>query len=269
VSYLVRSWNVFHGRTSPPGRHAFLQEAVELAVRDVPDVLCLQEVPVWGVSRLGAWTGMTAIGHTTVPAGVGRLPMPHGMSRWLTDLHHGIFRSLFSGQANAVLVGGRIEILAYRQLVLNDRPFRLEHARAFGLDRRTRFEWARNRRLCQVIHTSLADGRALLVVNVHASSFRSDLRIADAELRRASYFASDLAAEDEVAVFCGDFNLRPGESSALAALRSAGYSPPGPGIDHILVRGASASMLEVWPEDRRRVDGRLLSDHAPVELRFD
>jgi endonuclease/exonuclease/phosphatase family metal-dependent hydrolase len=269
VSYLVRSWNVFHGRTSPPGRRAYLEEAVLLATADDPDILCLQEVPVWGVSRLESWSGMTAIGHTTVPPGVGPLPMPHGMSRWLTDLHHGIFRSLFSGQANAVLVGKRVELRAYRQLVLNDHPFRRRHVQTFRLGWRARLAWAKNRRLCQVVDTVLPAGRRLLIVNTHASSFRSEPGIADAELQRASFFATDLAGEDEVVVFAGDFNLRPGESKALETLVAAGYSSPGAGIDHVLVRGATASPLEVWPEERRRVDGRLLSDHAPVELRFE
>ena len=45
-----------------------------------------------------------------------------------------------------------------------------------------------------------------------------------------------------------------------------GFSPPGPGIDHVLVRGADVSEHHRWPLDRRRVDGRLLSDHAPVEV---
>jgi hypothetical protein len=50
-------------------------------------------------------------------------------------------------------------------------------------------------------------------------------------------------------------------------LRERGYSDPPPGIDQILVRGLPASEPDVWPEERRRVGGRLLSDHAPVELR--
>jgi hypothetical protein len=33
------------------------------------------------------------------------------------------------------------------------------------------------------------------------------------------------------------------------------------------VRGASVEDLTRWPVDRRRVDGRVLSDHAPVEAR--
>jgi endonuclease/exonuclease/phosphatase family metal-dependent hydrolase len=45
-----------------------------------------------------------------------------------------------------------------------------------------------------------------------------------------------------------------------------GYSAPGPGIDHVLVRGLPADEPLTWPEERRRVDGRLVSDHAPVEV---
>jgi hypothetical protein len=32
------------------------------------------------------------------------------------------------------------------------------------------------------------------------------------------------------------------------------------------VRGLPSTEPLVWPEDRRRVDGRLMSDHAPVEV---
>jgi len=48
-----------------------------------------------------------------------------------------------------------------------------------------------------------------------------------------------------------------------------GFSAPaGKGIDHVLVRGAQAGPEETWPRERRRVGGRLLSDHAPVEVRI-
>jgi endonuclease/exonuclease/phosphatase family metal-dependent hydrolase len=45
-----------------------------------------------------------------------------------------------------------------------------------------------------------------------------------------------------------------------------GFSEPGPGIDHILVRGATASPMRRWPDEQRKLGDRLLSDHAPVEL---
>ena len=45
-----------------------------------------------------------------------------------------------------------------------------------------------------------------------------------------------------------------------------GWSALGPGIDHVLVRGLSVEPLLVWPEERRRQNGLVLSDHAPVEV---
>ena len=55
---LVRSWNLFHGNTLPPTRRSHLREMVELAVSGRPDVVCLQEVPVWAVPRLAEWSGL-------------------------------------------------------------------------------------------------------------------------------------------------------------------------------------------------------------------
>ena len=66
-------------------------------------------------------------------------------------------------------------------------------------------------------------------------------------------------------MLAGDFNLS-SASQGLQQLVAAGYSPPGPGIDHVLVRGAAATPLPIWPVERRTVDGRVLSDHPPVEL---
>ena len=68
-------------------------------------------------------------------------------------------------------------------------------------------------------------------------------------------------------VLGGDFNLT-ASSPALLELTSEewGFSGPGPGIDHILVRGAEVSETRRWPDDRRRRNDRLLSDHAPVEV---
>ena len=70
----------------------------------------------------------------------------------------------------------------------------------------------------------------------------------------------------EPIVLAGDFNLT-SAAEGLQELVAAGYSPPGPGIDHILVRGAPATAVSVWPVERRTVEGRVLSDHSPVELR--
>lgn len=270
MSYLIRSWNVFHGRTQPPGRHAYLEEAVALAVQDRPDIVCLQEVPVWGLTRLRRWSGMTVIGDETVQPALGLLPLPSAVTRWLTDLHHGFIRSAFAGQANAVLIGPRLALLEHLRLVLNDRRFRREHARRLGLDLRSRIAWAKERRLCQAVRGALPDGRAFLILNVHASHVGRDRRIADAELLRAVGFAEELAQTGVIVVLAGDFNVSAARSRVLAELTGAGgFSAPGPGVDHILVRGSGASPLRVWPQARRLVGGKVLSDHAPIELSID
>ena len=70
------------------------------------------------------------------------------------------------------------------------------------------------------------------------------------------------AQPGDALVFAGDFNLRSSELPELP-----GFSAPGPGIDHILVRGASAGPIEVWPEAERTTEVGVLSDHAPIQLR--
>jgi endonuclease/exonuclease/phosphatase family metal-dependent hydrolase len=257
MSLLIRSWNVFHGRTHPSGRNAYLEAAIALAAHDDPDVVCLQELPLWSVQRLEAWTGMATFSartrHRLGP--LGRRP---------TDLHHGRIRSLLTGQANAVLVARRHAAADHRRLVLNDRAFVAREARRLGLGLRVGMAWTAERRVCQAMRIREANGYSLVLLNLHATHLR-DRRCAEAELRRAVRFGEELAAAGEPLVVAGDFNLT-AASPAMAELTAAGFSPAGPLIDHIVVRGATATPLAVWPVERRTLDGRVLSDHPPVEL---
>src|SRR5205085_7055013 len=143
---------------------------------------------------------------------------------------------------------------------------RRREARALGLDAVARLAWAWERRICQAVRLGLGDGRTALVANVHATSYDRDRRIPEAELLRAAVFADALAEPGELLVLAGDFNITPAESTTFEELASWGFSAPGPRIDHVLVRGGSPAPLLVWPPERRRFDGRLLSDHAPVEV---
>jgi endonuclease/exonuclease/phosphatase family metal-dependent hydrolase len=267
---LVRSWNLFHGNAKPPEREAFLEEMVRLASADSPDVLCLQEVPVWAIRELGAWSGMTAFGAVAARPSLGPFPSTAGIGRALTSLHNGLFRSAFTGQANALLVSPRLRAEGAGTLVLNSRGFRRAQIRWLGLGLAARLAWARERRVCQAVRVTEPDGRTILFANLHATSYRADERLADAELLRAAAYVDGLAAPDERTALCGDFNVMSARSRTLSDLCSAdwGFAGPGPGIDHVLVRGALASEAERWSDDRRRVDGRLLSDHAPVEVRI-
>ena len=267
MSVLVRSWNLFHGNTKPPGRVAHLERMVRLAVEGDPDLVLLQEAPAWALRRLDDWSERTAVGDVAAPPTLGPIPSTYWIGHALTALNPGLLRSAFSGQANAILVAPRVRVEAHEQLVLNPVGFRRREARRLGLGLLARLAWAGERRVCQALRVVLGDGRKALVANLHATSYPPDDRLAEAELRRAVEWVDGRSGPDHVVVLGGDLNQRAGTSSVLGELTHGAYSSPGPGIDHILVRGAELERpLTRWPDERRLLDGKLLSDHAPVEL---
>ena len=171
---------------------------------------------------------------TAVPA-VTRLPVwPAPLTAWLTRWHEAFFRSALAGQANAILV---------------DPKHRFED---LGGDRVS--EARREPRLVSAVRL---DG--VVVANLHATNDFSRSEVPLAELDRARRFAERHARAGDAIVLAGDFNVR--------APSLEGYSAPGPGLDHVLVHGADASALHVWPREARLQNGAVLSDHAPVELR--
>jgi len=222
---LVRSWNLFHGNTVPPGRHAYLREMVELITADRPDVVCLQEVPAWALGRLGAWSDMTELPALARRPSIGPVPIPRAFGRALTAPDHGLIRSAFAGQGNSVLLARSLRALASATL-----PFA-----------------APEPRVAQRIE--LAE---LVVGNVHCSHGERGVSEIDAVLR--------WLGTPRVLVLAGDFNTDPERNPELAAFANA---LPGR-IDQVLVRGAAAP-ARAWPDDDRRYGSRLLSDHAPVE----
>lgn len=232
---LVRTWNVFHGNTCPPRRRAFLDELVRLGTSDRPDVLCLQELPLWSLSRLEGWSGMTAVADVTRRAPLGVL-----VGRLITALDHGLFRSALTGQANAILI-----------------------APSFELRKRssTAVSGSSEPRRCQVVRIARAE-RSVVVANTHVDS-----RIADRQLLQAVAFVDDFAGADEPVVLAGDFNVTYDGSEALPALAGvdsfSGATPTG--IDHVLARRLFGPPGEPWPIERRIVGGRILSDHPPVD----
>jgi endonuclease/exonuclease/phosphatase family metal-dependent hydrolase len=220
---LIRSWNVYHGRSYPPGRRGHVEAALRLAATGAPDVVCLQELPLWSVPRLARWTGMQVFAARTR-----RAPLGARVGRTITSAHYAALRSAFTGQANAILVGADHTAESLGSLLLS-RP--REHPR-----------------VCQAVRL---DDR-LVVANVHASPHAAQVQV-----RRALDWLDRLVRQDEPLVLAGDFN---------ASMTLPGFSAPHGGIDDVLVRGSEASGFEVWPEERRRQNGVVLSDHAPVEL---
>ena len=257
---LIRCWNLFHGNTVPPGRHAYLGEMIALATADHPDILCVQEVPAWALDRF-------TVGDVAARPSFGPLPVPAEVGHRITDLHHGLLRSAFAGQGNAIQLAPRLRVLDHRVLALNSRRFRRTKARELDLDLVARLSWAKERRIVQAIRVAVG-ARELVIANLHCTSFRPDQRLAEAELLRAAWFAVSLARPEDVVILAGDFNVTAAASQTLRDLTGPdwGFSAPGPGIDHILVRGAEASPIRRWDDARRRHGDALLSDHAPVEL---
>jgi endonuclease/exonuclease/phosphatase family metal-dependent hydrolase len=260
---LIRTWNVFHGRTSPPGRKAYLREMVELAVADRPDFVCLQEVPVWALNRVGAWAGMQSVWMRT------RRPLLAApVGRAFTSLHAGIFRAGFGGQGNVILIRKDATIRETKGVTLNTNAFVEEQGARLGIDPKRVRRWERERRVCQLVKLELPDRRRYLVANLHATS-AGDRRLADAEAQRAARFVDRQAEVDELVLLAGDFNIEVDASQTIRELLAA---PPesrwvnaAGWIDHILVRNGTLVSTRVWDESERTFDGRVLSDHAPVD----
>ena len=220
---LVRSWNLLHGRTSPPGPRLYLREMVELATGDDPDVVCLQELPLWSLRELGQWSGMQVFSAVTK-----RPLVPRRLGGLLQRLDPRRFRSAVTGQANVILLARRHRSLEHRVVRVSQR--------------------GRERRVCHAVRLE-----HVVVGNVHASNEFDAPEVPRAELRRAHALLEEMSASGEARVLAGDFNLRDPDL-------------PGPNIDHIVVAGAPHGPLVVWSDERRRHDGAVLSDHAPVEL---
>ncbi len=222
---LVRSWNVFHGRSFPPDRRVRLREMIELVSADAPDVVCLQELPLWALPLLEEWSGLTSVWAVAkrplVPRQVGGVLQRHDARR---------FRSAITGQANAILLAPSHRPLEHRTVRVSDR--------------------GRERRVCHAVR--LAD---IVVGNVHCSNEFERTEVPKEELKRAHELVQGMAAAGEARVLAGDFNLLDPDL-------------PGPQIDHVVVAGMPHGPLEVWPDARRRHDGAVLSDHAPVEVRL-
>ena len=234
VPLVIRTWNLFHGNAVPPERQAYLEQMVRLVTSDEPDVACLQEVPVWALRRLEGWSGMTAVDAVAARPRLGSAEL----GRLVTELDHGLLRSAVTGQANAILVARR---------------HRVVETKSTTISRRGEGE----RRVCQAVRVAGVG----LVGNLHTTG-----AVADMQFLRAAAYIDALARPDEPVIICGDANVSPGSGRTYEELDAWGFSRPAPGIDQVLVRGLLCGDPFVWPEERRQLDGKLLSDHAPVEL---
>lgn len=262
------SWNLFHGRDSPPDRSLFtwrsrllgreergaahvqvnrelLAEFATVLAGAEWDVALLQECPPRFAAPLAE--ACEAGAHRVLTSRNSFAPLRTAIARRNPDL-------IASGEggSNLTLVRGRI--VARRELEIH-------HGRP-------------ERRAMAFTRVALGDGNPLYVANLHATNDRPELATAD--VLRAAKAATEWTGDSPL-LFGGDLNLRPAESPAAFERLRDGYGLAGAtaasAIDHLLGNGLEAVAPPApWPPERRELDAgglRLrLSDHAPVEARF-
>lgn len=272
------TWNLFHGRDRAPerGLHTWRSRLLRVTERgethaqlnrdlfdEFATVLCgatwdlalLQECPPRWAEALA--TACEAEPHLVLTAR--NLPAAlTGLQRLGGRLNPDLLAS-WEGGSNLTLVRGRRRgetIIERRELTLTRRP--------------------ETRRMA---FTRLAP--RVSVANLHASEQR---RSAEREVAEAARVACEWAGEEPL-IFGGDLNLNRASSAPLftALAEEHGLSEPTPGryIDHVLVRGLTTiAPPRAWPPEKREVPepgppaGKpplavRLSDHAPVEARFE
>ncbi len=261
VSLRVRTWNIAHGMDVPPMREGYrherrkhLDEMARLMVQDAPDLVLLQEVPVWAGPLLHQLTGM---GVTLAPAYGAHVPFVHvplplavgaAVGRALPDL----VRTQCEGQANAVLYGAGLLLVSARRAQVN------EHRRFRGEPRIAQLVRLRHR----------AAGREFVLANVHLDP--GDNR---EQVERTGYLLERFARGAPM-ILGGDVNA-PANSPGVRGLVQRGWiedsSALDARIDHIFVRGFRMDGQSTpWDSTRREIrrEGALpirLSDHDPVD----
>jgi endonuclease/exonuclease/phosphatase family metal-dependent hydrolase len=261
---LVRTWNLDGGKVVPPDRHVHLEAMIELIRTGGPDVVCLQEIPVWALPRLGPWSGMQALTARAKGPKLGPLPLPPSLGR------AGASRA---GKGNAILIPREATVRSHKTITLNTNVFCEERGARFGLTPKEMVWWERERRVCHLVQYELPNRQRFLVANLHSTYCPRDLRLADAELRRAVNFILRASELEEALIVAGDFNIPRSASTIVNELmtteRENRWMTSGPQVDQILLRRAIATSVRVWPDEERAVDGRLLSDHPPIEATIE
>jgi endonuclease/exonuclease/phosphatase family metal-dependent hydrolase len=270
VQFTALTWNLFHGRDFPPDPELFtwrsrllrvsernathiqvnrelLEEFAALLAGTAWDVALLQETPPRWAAPLAE--ACAAEGHRVLTSRNGLGALRAAAARLNPDL-------IASGEggSNLTLVrpGGALGRIAERRgmAIHEGRPER----RAMAL-------------------TRTASG--VSIANLHATNDFPELAVADVLL--AARAGVEFAGEAPL-LFGGDLNLRPRRNPEVFAELGELHgltAPTAPGaIDHLLERGmAVVAPPTPWAPERRELSeaglALRLSDHAPVEARFE
>ena len=113
VGLVIRTWNLYHGRTHPKTGRTYLERMVRLVSMTHPMSSLFRRC-------LSGRSGGSKGGAACAPSG--RSPCPNllgPVARFITDLDPARMRFALAGQANAILLNRRFEVGEKRTLVLN------------------------------------------------------------------------------------------------------------------------------------------------------
>ena len=199
-------------------------------LREMVELVSADGPDVVFLQELPAW----AFGHLEAWSGmqsfcaIGARPalLNAQLGRVITAFNHGLLRSAVTGEGVAILV-------ARRHAVTPQPPRAIGHRRAF-------------------LSVRFDDGLLAGCFHLWASA------VANEQFRRIV----ELVDDEPRVILGGDVNLRP----PYGQIEGKGFSEPlADSIDQVLVRGMASMPAHAWPAERRRIAGRLMSDHAPVE----
>jgi hypothetical protein len=270
VQFTAISWNLFHGRDFPPdpGLFTWRSRLLRISERNPTHVQVNRDLRSEFAAKLAAAEWDVALLQECPPRFAEALAAASG-----AEAHRALTSRNFLGALRGAAARLNPDLIASGEGGSNLTLVRPAGPLGGIAERRelTIHEGRPERRAMAFTRTAAG----VCVANLHATN--DDPPLAADDVRRAASAATGWAGESQL-LFGGDLNLRPAQDPEIfeeLAERHGLVGPTAPdAIDHLLARGLTVvSPPTRWAPERRETDeGGLalrLSDHAPVEARFE
>jgi hypothetical protein len=270
VQFTAISWNLFHGRDFPPdpGLFTWRSRLLRISERNPTHVQVNRDLRSEFAAKLAAAEWDVALLQECPPRFAEALAAASG-----AEAHRALTSRNFLGALRGAAARLNPDLIASGEGGSNLTLVRPAGPLGGIAERRelTIHEGRPERRAMAFTRTAAG----VCVANLHATN--DDPPLAADDVRRAASAATGWAGESPL-LFGGDLNLRPAQDPEIfeeLAERHGLVGPTAPdAIDHLLARGLTVvSPPTRWTPERRETDeGGLalrLSDHAPVEARFE